>query len=294
MNRLWRAIACGVLLNIVATCPPPAQAGLFEDAVRGLEYSGFQFYGRNNPLSDGAEFALNRNFQGETLDFGASELTLTGPIGFNFSTGGRDLPVLDFSLSTNDQAFQYVFETSSGAQDYLVEGNFLLDATGSINTFGFYDLRLQLSSRQDVFLDGRYVDGTEEQLDYDIGPIDIHGNIFADLLARAFDPLFTLLGIENVFDSFSGRSQREDLMQFLASDAQTTLNAEEDVAADEVARLLGLSDVFGKLGDEVPDLSFLDQALAKGQVAFAPVPEPGVMLFLLGPAVYVVGRRRRR
>ena len=277
MATFRRVITCGVLIGAVAAVPRQAQAGMFEDVVRGLQYAGFQFSGRENPLSGGAEFQLYRFFDEETLDFGAADLTLTGPLGFTFETGGRSLGVLDFSLSTGDQAFEYVFNSSSGAQDYRVEGNFLLDATGSINTFGFYDLRLQLSSRQGVFLDGRFQDGAEEQLDYDIGPIDVSGNIFADLLARLFDPVFEAIGAENILDSFSGRAQYEDLMQLLAADAEAKWRPGDELISGEAAKVVRFGEPF-----------------AEGQVLPATVPEPGLLLLLLGPTAYLIGRRPRR
>jgi len=272
-----RVIVCGVIWAVAAAASPNAQAGMFRNVVRGLEYSGFQFQGATNPLSGGADFSVGRTFVGETLDFGANELTLTGPIGFTFETGGRQLPVLDFSLSTNNQPFEYVFQTSTGAQDYLVEGNFLLDATGSVNTFGFYDLRLQLSSRQDVFLDGRYQDGTVEELDFDLGPIDISGNLFADLLAALFDPLFEGLGVENPFDSFSGRAQRDDLLAMLTADVEAALGDADPLATDQTAKR-----------------AQFDEVLPQGQMAVSPVPEPGMLALLLGPLAYLIGRHRRR
>ncbi len=292
MTTARRVILYGASLSMAAASPGHAQ-GVFRDVVRGLEYSGFQFVGAENPLSGGADFSLSRNFTGQTLDFGATELTLTGPILFTFSTGGRGLPVLDFSLNTNDQAFEYVFETSTGAQDMRVEGNVLVDATGSINTFGFYDLRLQLSSRQNVFLDGRFQNNVEQHQDFDLGPIDVSGNLFADVLARVFDPFFQATGTENIFDSFSGRGQREDLLQQLVADAQAKLAAGKALTAEEAARLLGYGDAFAMLGDRVPDLSFVNDAFANGQVVFTPVPEPGLLVLLLGPAAYLIARRRR-
>ncbi len=288
-----RIVVCGVLLGVVGVLPMDARAGMFRNVVRGLDYAGFQFFGQENPISGGAEFALGRTFNDETLDFGPSDLTLTGPINFAFSTGGRHLPVLDFSLSTNDQAFQYIFNSSTGAQDYRVEGNFLLDATGSINTFGFYDVSLQLSSRQDVFLDGRFQDGMEQELDYDIGPIDVSGNIFADLLSWLFDPMFEALGVENIFDSLSGRAQAMDLMQLLVADTQAAINTGNSLTTMEAAGLSENGNVFRGLDDNATALAFADQPSNKGLASMRDLPEPGVGLLLLGPIVYLIARGRR-
>jgi hypothetical protein len=293
MNHMRRVILGGCLMGLALGMAGPALAGVFEDTVRGLEYAGFTFAGSRNPLSGGADFSLSRNFNNETLDFGASELTLTGPLDLTFSTGGRTLPVLDFSLNTGGQAFDYVFKSSSGAQDLRIEGNFLLDATGSMNTFGFYDMRFQLSSRQNVFLDGRFQDNVDRNLDFDIGPIDVSGNIFADALARVFDPVFEATGTENIFDSFSGRTQRETLLQDMVAAAQTKLAQGQKLTDEDVAKLLGYSSAYGMLGDEVPDLAFLSDAYANNLVTPSTVPEPGVLALLLGATVCAAARRRR-
>jgi len=104
MKRVIQLVMSVVLVAIVADT---AQAGVFRDVVRGLEYSGFQFFGQENPLSGGAEFALARNFQGETLDFGSTELTLTGPIQFTFETGDR------FKFATARRASAKAWASSS-------------------------------------------------------------------------------------------------------------------------------------------------------------------------------------
>ncbi|MCP4590878.1 MAG: hypothetical protein GY842_09040 [bacterium] len=275
---------CGVALAIALASASPTQAGVFRNVVRGLEYAGFRFAGQENPVSGGSDFVMGRTFNGDTLDFGATDLTLTGPLNFTLSTGGRNLGVLEFSLNSGNQAFEYILNSSSGAQDYTVDGNFLLDATGSINSFGFYDLRLQLSSRQDVLQDGRFLDGAEE-LDYDIGPIDVSGNIFADLLARLFDPVFDALGAENIFDSFSGRGQA-DLFELMSADAQAKSVPADLLTADDLSEMLSV-------GEDVVDPEYFSPHELRGRVVAEQTPEPQVLMLLLAPAAYFIGRRYR-
>jgi hypothetical protein len=275
----------------------PAQGGVFRDVVRGLEFAGFQFAGQENPLSGGAQFSLTRNFTGQTLDFGASELTLTGPIALTFETGGRGLPTLDFSLSTNNQAFSYVYNASTGAQDTQVTGNFLLDATGSMNTFGFYDMTFQLSSRADTLQEGRYQDGVEEQLDFDIGPIDVSGNVFADMLAVLFDPFFEAIGTTNIFASFSGRAQLDQEFDQLVAEALAKTDAGQDLSDRELARLIGMGELNAMFSGEPADLSFLDGLVSAEQISeqgLFQVPEPATLTLLLAPAMMLVARRRNR
>jgi hypothetical protein len=201
--------------------------------------------------------------------------------------------VLDFSLSTDDEALFYLFESSTGAQDLLAQGSFLLDATGSINTFGFYDLRLQLSNRQDLTLEGRFQDGVDREYDFDIGPVDVKGNIFADLLAVLLDPIFSALGAENFFASFSTGLQPDELMQLLSADTQAKLIDWEEPMSNDVAEVFGV----GALrfpDDAVAERSYLDDPLAGGLSGLIAVPEPGVLVLMLGPAAFWLLRKKRR
>jgi hypothetical protein len=274
MGRVSRWGFCVAVSLSVASA---AQAGLFKNTVRALEYAGFNFIGEKNPLSGGADLALVRNFNNETLDFGATELTLTGPLQFTFSTGGRGLEVLDVSLSTNNRPLTYSLITDVGGQKTQVDGNFLLNATGSMNSFGWYDFEFQYSVREQIIQDGRFAN-SEEFMDFDIGPIDVSGNIFADMLAVLFDPLFTSLGTENIFASFSGRYQ-----------AMEELNRR---LADSRLSALGLDSLGQMSASMVPA-----EPMVLAEVSANPsyVPDPSTLLLLLGgaPVVYALRRRRR-
>lgn len=274
MGRVSRWGFCVVVSLCAASA---AQAGLFKNTVRALEYAGFNFIGEKNPLSGGADLALVRNFNNETLDFGATELTLTGPLQFTFSTGGRGLEVLDVSLSTNNRPLTYSLITDVGGQKTQVDGNFLLNATGSMNSFGWYDFEFQYSVREQIIQDGRFANG-EEYMDFDIGPIDVSGNIFADMLAVLFDPLFTSLGTENIFASFSGRYQ-----------AMEELNRR---LADSRLSALGL-DSLGEMSASMVPAEPMTLDMVSADRSY--VPDPSTLLLLLGgaPVVYALRRRRR-
>lgn len=297
MNQIRSKCLVALMVGFLSLAALPAHGGVFRDTIRGLEFAGFQFAGQENPLSGGAQFSLTRNFTGQTLDFGATEMTLTGPIEFTFETGGRNLPVLDFSLNTNNQPFSYVLTSSSGAQDTEVRGNFLLDATGSMNTFGFYDMTFQLSSRADSTQEGRYQDGVEEQLDFDLGPIDISGNVFADALAMLFDPFFEATGTPNFFASFSGRAQLDQQFDQLVAEALAKTDAGQELTDNEVGRLIGMAELNAMVNGQSADLSFLDGVLGGGgsisQEGLYQVPEPATLTLLLAPAVIIIARRRR-
>lgn len=294
MTPARRWLIGAVVLGVAAGLPGQARAGVYRNVGWWLWLTGWDVVGVPNPLSGGAEVRISNDFNGQTLDFGATELTLDGPISLMFETGGRLLPVMDFSLSTLGQPVQYVLESSTGAQDVIAQGTFLMDATGTINTFGFYNLRLQLSNREDLSLEGRFQDGVEQELDFDIGPVDVSGNIFSDLLAVILNPVFAALGVDNVFASFSGALESEELMQLLIADSQAKLAGWDNLTARELAGITGYGEGVSPWARNGLSTSRVGGISGDGTISFAPVPEPGILAFLLGPTAYLLLRRSRR
>jgi len=277
----------GLVLSLAAVLglSASAPAGVFRNVVRGLEYAGFDFVGQENPLSGGADFQLSRTFNGETLDFGSTDLTLSGPIEFDFKTGGRGLETLDFSLNTRNQPLRYLLNADVGGQSTVIDGSMLLNATGNINSFGFYNLNLQYSVREKITQDGRFGNG-DEFVDYDIGPVNVSGNIFADFLATMFDPLFQASGTDNIFASFSGRLQAEEELNRRVADARAQAVAgwsSSSAGGDgqsETASVFSASAV--TLRDGAPAQNY-------------GIPDPPTIMLLIAavPLLGSMGRRRR-
>lgn len=280
----------------------PAQAGVFRDVLFGLSGSGFQFIGTENPLSGGADLTVIRNFNGETLDFGATELTLAGTPTFTLSTGGRALEVLEFSLTTGGNPLNYTLTSDTGNQTITTAGSFLMNINGGVNNFGFYDLSIDVSSRQTVTEDGRILTDTFEN-DFDIGPIDIEGNLFADLLGVVTDPIFQLLGVDNIFRQFSAAGQFESNLSALAQAAQAKIDIGDQLTGAELSELASMAAAGTVLGFDVSALSFLDDPAlqfdlgavngSQRVLATSPnfVPEPATLALLLAAVPWV--RRRR-
>jgi hypothetical protein len=237
---------------------------------------------------------VTRTFNGETLDFGATELTLTGTPTFTFSTGGRGLQVMDFSLNTNNAPLRYTLVSDAGSQRTAINGSFLMDLTGSINSFGFYDLTLDVSSRQDVTQDGRFSDETFEN-DFDIGPISVRGNMFADLLGAITDPIFQALGVENIFYSFSGAGQFQDQLEGLGLEgldlAGLDLAGLTDTLLGDAAGLAGLAKSLKSQHLAAAELDALVADPSAGQ-RLAVVPEPATLMLLLAGGAMVLRRSR--
>ncbi len=265
--------------------PSIARASMFKSVIIGLSEAGFNFVGEKNLLSGGADLIVSRQFNGERLDFGATELVLNGTPTFTLTTGGRGLEVLDVSLNTANAPLSYVLTTDTGNQQTTINGSLFLDATASVNSFGFYDLQLDVSSRQTIIQDGLLDDSTREE-DFDIGPINLRGNLYADLLATITDPIFDLLGIDNIFAQFSGAGMFEEQLA-------TQLNA---VLGDTALAKVQTTE---ELGAYFPDFSGVNatglgsQSQGVGGVSsLVAIPEPASLVLLSVVAPLILRRRR--
>lgn len=313
-NGFIRTACVSVMLALATT----AQAGIFNKVARGLDIAGFQIVGFENPVSQSASVAAGANFQGNTIDFGDFDLTLVGPVTLMFESGGRRIPTLEVSISSGlldinpngvftagaPQSLLYVANFDSGLNTTNITGNTLFDARFSLNAFGSYDLRLQLSNRSTTTQIGRFDDVDPIDLDFDLGPINIEGNLIADLLATVTDPIFQATGFENVFASFSGRTDREAKVREVVQRLRAKIDDGGTLTSDEFSLLTGLATVADLLGDDVPDLSFVSDAFEEGRVDVGSdsaqasgnpvqIPEPAT-LALLGLGILPLLRRRAR
>ena len=303
MTRSHRHSVIATTAVLLCTVTAAARGGVFSDIAIGLDYAGFNFLGaenvnisgRENLLSGGADFLTSVNFNGNAFDFGPWDLTLLGPVSFAVSTGGRVLNTLDISFQTAPGAnavatpLAYVLNVDSGNQLSTIEGTLLVDGDLTINGLGFYDLTFTYSSRQDVTRDGRYANDRETS-DFDVGPIRIRGNIFADALALATAPVFEAIGQSNPFASFSGSAQLKEILDAVSSDALARLSAGRDVFTDPTSATLDLADAAGLSLAELTGVGRSTGDLAGAGV----VPEPPVLLLLVLGVPAMLAKRARR
>ncbi len=260
-----------------------------------LDFLGFDLIGQRNPLSGGIDFLATNNFDGAPFDFGAGDLSLSGPLSLQVSTGGRFLSQFDVSLTTavngrtDASPLSYVLNSGIGAQSTQVSGTVLADVDFSLNGLGFYKLDITYSSRQKVTNDGLLAnDGTTN--DFDLGPINISGNLFADALAILTDPFFNGAGQTNPFERFSGRAQLSELLQTPTTDLQTALAEGSDPsgAASAAARFGAVRKGYGN-NDAPPGNAF-----GRGNGNGGAVPEPAVLVLILLGVPAIVLRRSGR
>jgi hypothetical protein len=194
----------------------------------------------------------------------------------------------------------YILSTDTGNQITTINGSFLLDATAKVNEFGYYDLVFDVSSRQTITNEGRFSDETILQ-DFDIGPINVRGNIYADVLAVVTDPIFKALGVENIFAQFSTSGQFGSELDAKIAELQTKARSGQPLTEAELAELGSVVSLAAAFGFEPPDLSFLGEAeLSRELLVNSPlpvdtrqsIPEPATALLLLAGIPLLLRRSR--
>jgi hypothetical protein len=297
MSRGISRCACSALLCAawLGLTPAPARADIWGDIAVALDYANFNLFGQRNYLSGGAEFVVNNQFRGNELDFGSWQMTLDGPVSFGFNTGGRGLSNLEITLQTaltSDQLsepldYDVVFDV--GGQRSEVAGSVFLDSHLWLNGFGFYELELDYSSRQTITGEGRF--NNDQQInDFDVGPIDIRGNIFADLLDLILAPLFG--DNPTPFDSFSGRAQLAKLLDLShpMNDPIVLKGRLFDTALAETVDPFVLERA---LNLQTTTLANLNGTLADQQLGTS-IPEPAALVLMLVGAAFVASHSLRR
>ncbi len=287
-----------VAILVVGVFTSVARADEFRDIGIGLAYAGFNIEGYENRLSGGADFRISRNFIGNPLDFGAWDMTFQGPISLEMSTGGRLVPQLDIDLTTaltsrsTAVPLSYEFNYDVVGQSVRIPGTLLIDAGFSLDRLGFYDLELTCSSRQEISREGRFADDTGTS-DFDIGPINISGNIYADALALITQPIFNKTGHANPFASLSGTSSFSDLLTTSADAAQKSLASGDNPVAQDQSTLLATVPLDGRFQGRSDVLDLRVSPAAVDGVGGGAVPEPTVLLLMLLALPTVIRRRPR-
>jgi hypothetical protein len=280
----------------------PARADFVHDLAFGLGYAGVDFQGNRNILSGGVDLLATTTFRGNTQDFGPGDLTLSGPLSLSLSTGGRGLSELQLGLRSAPNAtatatpLNYTLNLDVGGESTRVAGNVLMDTSLKLNNLGFYSLQVRYSSRQNVTRTG--ADATDtKQYDFDVGPINVRGNVLADALVAITNPLYEAAGQTNPFAGLSGTTQLKQAFAGQSQAAIEKLAAGGDTTDADLARMAGASIANQVLAGAGAGL--LPAALASGAASTrraTVVPEPTVLILMLlgAPLIFRAGLRRRQ
>lgn len=304
VQRKWLGGLSGVgvaSIGILLAASATVEAGFARDLVRGAQILGFQPQAPtgSNPLSGGGDITLTRNFVAgqvdSTFDFGDFLLQLDGPVNIQAGVGGRLDRTIFAGIQIGSQAnpLSYTVNYDIAGTEAQLQGQTVFNGRVEIDQFGFYEIDLRGSNRETFDSAGRAGELNNIQTGWDVGPFALEGNLFADLLATITDPLFEATNTQNFFEVFSGRALREANLQAQADAVQDQI-ASGDVDAGSIEALLGAVSASRILGDELPDISFVDgDGIAVATRAqLAAVPEPATIAILLAGSLVALKRRR--
>ncbi|MFQ5428965.1 MAG: PEP-CTERM sorting domain-containing protein [Phycisphaerae bacterium] len=282
----------------------------FNRAGGGFTYESFKFFGPdsfNNPNT--LDLGPLKIQLGPDIALGQTQLTgLHQRIGFTTAlmpelfiqseTGQRGFNQFTGLTTFSKEPVQYRVTFNGGVQNFEWSGNMGIDADARINVLGFYDVKFQVTNVGSFTADGLAVQD-EQVTDFDIGPIDVSGQIGLDLLASLLQGVGGT-PVDVPPRILSGASQRGKTVDELLAELQ----AGQEITSEEAQFLIQqmfiqaiasdpLGTLMNGLPSEVPgfegltlDASAGDNREGAGEIAA--VPEPGTLLLLLLAAGFSV------
>lgn len=281
-----------------------AQAGIWKDVALGLNLFDIGISGERNLLGNGWTINANAFYNNREFDMGCGSLTLNGILNASAGYTTRCCPKGRFTLNTGNTPLNYSFVLDTGAQSFYAEGSVLVNMDTSVNMLGFYDQTLQISNRGIYGYEG-WALNDEKSLDFDVGPIDISGNIFLDIIALLTEPFFAARGQGNPFSKLSQMSAKSVQLLAESQALQERMAAGESLTDQEIATMVNNSILAAFLGGQpsgdwsmalmAPQEQYEDTDMAAlRDLDSRAVPEPAGLLLLVFGTVLCLPRRRRR
>jgi len=277
----------------------------------GYTFEYFQFFG---PDSFGNV---------DTYDFGPLTIQLgldpnlvgQQPVGIHNRAGftRRFIPEVFFESQTGQRAFNnlsgisqfsptpinYNISFNAGVQDFQWTGNALIDSEGRINILGFYDFELRVTNVGSFEAGGILLED-EQVTDFDIGPIDISGNIMFDVAASIIRTIFAGPNTDEIGPRIvSGAAQKgktvDDLLRQMEAGEALTQEEVEFLIRETFVQAV-LDDPLGAIVNGLPttfdgldgvslglDTASVSDTQSSGVVPVQQslVPEPGTLALLL-------------
>jgi len=146
---------------------------------------------------------------------------------FDAQTGQRDYNQFSGVSNFSPAPIAYTVTLNTGVQDFEWSGNVLVDSSGRLNALGFYDIEVRFTNVASYTADGVLVHD-EQVTDFDLGPIDLSGNIAFDMVAGLMQSIGATVSAVGP-RVFSGAAQRDKVVDELLAklEAGGALTGEE-------------------------------------------------------------------
>lgn len=284
-----------------------AQADVWRNVALGMNLLDYNFDAQRNYLGNGWDVTATAVYSGQEYDFGFAELVLgssASPTASNFTFGytTRGLPKAEFSWNTGGKALPYTLEFNNGFQDFTtLNGSILVDVSTDVNILGFYDTRVQISNRAQGSTDG-FLGNEDGDLSFDVGPIDLSGNIYVDALAAITQPLWSATNMENPFVKISQAATKTAAANATIDELRARIEAGEILSEEEMTTLVNSTLLSALLSGDASQGNLFQDLLTTMETkettvstrAVMGVPEPATALILLGAGGLLIVRRSRR
>jgi hypothetical protein len=286
--------ACGAAIVMSVYAVTPARAGLYDDIYQGLLIlstpSGYPLLtaadgsrvngqrsgrlliqpntpGRGYELQFNRVFGLDSEGRPEVLDLGNFEIQLSGAT--QATLGYTDRGPLTGTANITANNLNYILRAKSGIQDATLTGTLNVAENIEINQFGFYEASINVSNTNSaLILNGSLAQETIPK-NFDIGPINVKGNIFFD----AFVALLSSLGFDTT--GLQALTPGSPIGQIIDDITQQVPELVAGVQVSADGQLLPAPLAV----DVAPALPAIDPLPAETRPGLA-IPEPGTLLLL--------------
>jgi hypothetical protein len=223
---------------------------------------------------------------------------------FNTQTGQNIFNQFSGITNFSPSPLNYTVTLNTGFQDYEWTGNALINAQGNLNALGFYDFQMRFTNVGNYTADGVLVKD-EQVTDFDLGPIDVSGNVLMDAIASIWQSTGATEAatIPRILDDSSQKDKKLDSLLTSLRAGETLSDDDMQYIAQRMVEAAFRADPLGfiqnGLPSEVPGFEGFSMSLTQTEAdaslsTVTAVPEPGTLALVASAAAAAAAARRWR